>query len=237
MEALLDVQIRRAGYIGERQAVTGIDFSVHRGELVGLIGPNGAGKSTTIKAILGLLPEMDGEISLSVPHGRYAYIPEQPILYDELTLWEHLELAAAAFELERDTFLRESERLLGLFRLEKERHRLPGSFSKGMQQKLMLVIAFLIQADVYIVDEPFMGLDPRAIMALLALLDRERKRGAGILMSTHALDTAERICDSFVLLAEGKLVTQGSLKEIRAGCGLYRGSLFECFNRILENME
>lgn len=95
----------------------------------------------------------------------------------------------------------------------------------------MLIIGFLIKADIYIVDEPFIGLDPRAIRDFLDLLAAERKRGAGVLMSTHALDTAEKICDSFVLVAQGNL---GQIREI---CRLPGASLFDCFNKILEILE
>jgi len=233
---LLYVNIECAGYSSNREAIREVCFSIKQGELVGLIGPNGAGKSTTIKAILGLLPKMTGCVNLMVPEGRYSYTPEQPILYDELTLWEHLELAASAYEMDRSEFLAESERLLELFRLEKVRHQLPGSFSKGMQQKVMLIIGFLNKADLYIVDEPFMGLDPRAIRDFLTLINQERKRGAGVLMSTHVLDTAEKICDSLVLMDDGKLITQGNMEQIRAICGLPAGSLFDCFNLILESL-
>jgi ABC-2 type transport system ATP-binding protein len=145
-------------------------------------------------------------------------------------------LAASAYEMDRSEFLAESERLLELFRLEKVRHQLPGSFSKGMQQKVMLIIGFLNKADLYIVDEPFMGLDPRAIRDFLTLINQERKRGAGVLMSTHVLDTAEKICDSLVLMDDGKLITQGNMEQIRAICGLPAGSLFDCFNLILESL-
>lgn len=234
---ILQIQIKHAGYANNKKAVENINFSLKKGELIGLIGPNGAGKSTTMKAILGLLPEMDGEIDPMRQNARYAYIPEHPVFYDELTLWEHLELAAAAYGMERRQFLDEGERLLKTFRLQKEKHHLPGSFSKGMRQKVMLIIGFLIKADIYIVDEPFIGLDPRATRDFLSLLDAERKRGAGVLMSTHALDTAEKICDSFVLLADGKLVARGNLAQIRESCRMPGASLFDCFNKILENLE
>ncbi|OPY57824.1 MAG: ABC-type transporter ATP-binding protein EcsA [Pelotomaculum sp. PtaU1.Bin035] len=234
---ILRVQIKRAGYASNKKAVENINFSLKKGELVGLIGPNGAGKSTTIKAILGLLPEMDGELEPASQNTRYAYMPENPVFYDEMTLWEHLELAAAAYGMERSEFLDESGKLLEIFRLQKERHYLPGSFSKGMQQKVMLIIGFLIKADLYIVDEPFIGLDPRATRDFLSLLKEEGKRGAGVLMSTHVLDTAEKICDSFVLLADGKLVAQGNLAQIREICRMPGASLFDCFNKILENLE
>ncbi len=236
MDTLLSVKIEHAGYAGNPRAVEDVGFSLRSGELLGLIGANGAGKSTVIRAITGLLPELAGTVNFQRPDSRYAYIPEQPVLYDELTLWEHLELAASAFGLERREFLDRAGRLLELFRLDKVRHHLPGSFSKGMRQKTMLIIGFLIAADVYIIDEPFMGLDPPAMMDLLSLLDRQRVRGAGVLLSTHVLDTAERICDSLALMDSGRLIMQGNLEQIRAACNMPGAPLLACFNKILESI-
>jgi len=235
MTEILQVKIEHAGYANNKEVVRDIRFALRKGQMTGLIGPNGAGKSTVIKAVLGLLPEVAGIVKTCGEDVRYAYIPEQPALYDELTLWEHLELAAAAYGMKKKGFLNESEKLLALFRLQKERHHLPGGFSKGMQQKVMLIIAFLAKADVYIVDEPFMGLDPRAIKDFLNLLDNEKKRGAGVLMSTHALDIAERVCDSFVLMTDGKVAGRGDLEQIRRACRLPGSSLFDCLHKILES--
>src|SRR5690554_3081589 len=102
---ILGVDIHKAGYDGRQETISNVQFSIAQGELVGLIGPNGAGKSTTIKAVLGLLREFAGEVRFTGPRGNYSYIPEQPILYDQLTLWEHLELAASAYEMERGEFM------------------------------------------------------------------------------------------------------------------------------------
>jgi ABC-2 type transport system ATP-binding protein len=230
---VLRVHIETAGYEESSAVIEHIDFAVRQGELIGLIGPNGAGKSTTIKSILGLLKEFKGEITFLGTKRSYAYIPEHPILYDELTLWEHMEFAAAVFELEREEFLRRADELLRRFRLMDVKHHLPGSFSKGMQQKIMLILGFLNKPDVYIVDEPFIGLDPKAIKDFLDMLNEERKRGAGILMSTHVLDTAEKICDSFLLVADGRLVAQGTLENIQEQCGMPEASLFDCFHSLL----
>jgi len=232
---VLKVDIHHAGYSGRQDAVQDIHFTLNSGKLVGLIGPNGAGKSTTIKAIINLLPELAGNILFMHENKTCAYIPEQPVLYDELTLWEHLELSAAAYEMDREYFIKRSEELLFLFHLTDVKHHFPGSFSKGMQQKLMVIIGLLIQPDVYIIDEPFVGLDPRATMQFINLLEEEKTRGAGILISTHQLDIAERICDDIILIANGKLVTQGNLEQIREQCRLPKASLFDCFNSILEN--
>lgn len=229
---LLRVNIEQAGYEERDNVVRGIAFSLEAGQLVGLIGPNGAGKSTTIKAILGLVKRTKGEIDFCGPEGSHAYIPEHPILYEELTLWEHLELAAASYGLSEERFRERVEELLARFKLGDVRHHLTTSFSKGMQQKVMLIIGFLTKPDVYIVDEPFIGLDPKATKELLDTLNEERRRGAAILMSTHVLDTAERICDSFVLLNGGETVAQGDLEQIRRDCGKPGASLFECFHTL-----
>ncbi|MNI74024.1 ABC-type transporter ATP-binding protein EcsA [compost metagenome] len=162
--------------------------------------------------------------------GRYAYIPEQPVFYEYMTLWEHLDLAAAAYEMEEDVFITRAEELLVRFGMDHVRDDLPASFSKGMRQKMMLMIGFLSSPDVYIVDEPFIGLDPRATKDFLKLLDEERLRGAGVLMSTHVLDTAERICDRFILIHAGHSAAEGTLDEIRAVAELPEASLFDCFD-------
>ncbi|MCY9663065.1 ABC transporter ATP-binding protein [Paenibacillus chondroitinus] len=231
--AVLEVHIDQAGYDEVPDTIKNIHFEVRQGELVGLLGPNGAGKSTTMKSILGLLKDFKGKISFMGERKSYAYIPEHPILYDELTLWEHMEFAASVYELDRTVFLERADDLLHRFRLLDEKHQLPGKFSKGMQQKIMLILGFLNKPDVYIVDEPFIGLDPKAIKDFIGMLDEERKRGAGILMSTHVLDTAERICSSFVLLSGGRLVANGSLKDIQEQCGMPDAPLFDCFHSLL----
>jgi len=227
---VLTVDIRKAGYEEERPVIRDISFGVEAGEMVGLIGPNGAGKSTTIKSILGLLRHVDGSIVLGGTNKRYAYVPEQPVLYEYMTLWEHLQLAASAFGLSEEIFIERAGMLLERFRLQHDRDRLPTGFSKGMQQKMMLIIGFMLEPDIYVVDEPFVGLDPRATRDFLEMLELERQRGAGVLMSTHVLDTAERICDRFLLVNEGEIVAQGSLEEVRvqAGCGA-DAPLFDCF--------
>ncbi|MDQ0173108.1 ABC transporter ATP-binding protein [Paenibacillus tundrae] len=228
-ESVLDVHISEAGYVAGQSTIRNIHIHVSPGELVGIIGPNGAGKSTTIKTMLGLLEHANYEVRIG-RKGRYAYIPEQPVFYEYMTLWEHLDLAAAAYEMEEDIFITRAEELLVRFGMDHVRDDLPASFSKGMRQKMMLMIGFLSSPDVYIVDEPFIGLDPRATKDFLKLLDEERLRGAGVLMSTHVLDTAERICDRFILIHAGHSAAEGTLDEIRAVAELPEASLFDCFD-------
>ncbi|GAA0374409.1 ABC transporter ATP-binding protein [Bacillus horti] len=246
---VLNVHIEKAGYEEDKSTVENIHFSVNAGEMVGLIGPNGAGKSTTIKALLGMLKQFKGQVIFgereevqrikkeeSSAHGRgqYAYIPEHPVFYEELTLWEHLEMVARLNQFEGQAFIERATWLVDEFKLTKAMYEKPDSFSKGMQQKLMICIALLIQPKLYIVDEPFIGLDPIAMRRLLQLFEEEKKRGAGILLCTHVLDTAEKICDRFLLLQEGSLLAQGSLRDIRSHAHLQEGSLMDCFYELIE---
>ncbi|XEC93933.1 ABC transporter ATP-binding protein [Paenibacillus tarimensis] len=232
-EHVLRVDLTEAGYEQDKAIVRDIRFHVEAGELVGLIGPNGAGKSTTIKTILGLMNHVKGTIQFGGSRKRYAYVPEQPVLYEYFTLWEHLRLAASAFGIEEREFEAKAEELLVRFRLSPDKHRYPVKFSKGMQQKLMLIIGFMLEPDIYIIDEPFVGLDPRATRDFLELLQLERERGAGVLMCTHMLDTAERICNRFVLINNGRSVADGSIGEVRAAAGCPADApLFDCFHAL-----
>jgi ABC-2 type transport system ATP-binding protein len=231
--SLLTVDIHRAGY-EEGTIIEHIQFTVKKGEMVGLIGPNGAGKSTTIKTILGMMKHFEGQITFQQDFKRYSYIPEHPVYYDELTLWEHLELAAALNLQQQQGVPERAKWLVEEFKLTDVLDETPGRFSKGMQQKLMICLALLIQPDLYIVDEPFIGLDPIAMKKLLTLLDQEKQRGAGILLCTHVLDTAERICDRFVLLQQGQVLADGPLNAIQQQTGLLSGSLLDCFYHMIE---
>ncbi|WP_349410580.1 ABC transporter ATP-binding protein [Pseudalkalibacillus sp. SCS-8] len=226
--SLLQVDIQRAGYSSDA-ILKDVCFSLKTGELVGLIGANGAGKSTTIKSILGIINLLNGKISIK-DHHTYAYVPEQPMFYDELTLQEHIDFTASVMSIRDEDLSRRTEHLLRVFKLESVVHDLPNTFSKGMQQKGMLLLAFLIQPDLYIVDEPFIGLDPNATRDFIRFINDEKKRGAGILMSTHVLDTAEKYCDRFLLMKEGTLFADGTLSDLQIKANLPAGSLFDCYN-------
>lgn len=201
-----------------------VSLDVQPGELVGLIGLNGAGKSTTINHVIGILRPFSGEITLNGLNiqnepekykRQIAYVPETPILYDELTLREHLELTMDAYGLDHDQAWRRAHQLLKTFRLDNKLDWFPANFSKGMKQKVMICCAFMTDAKLLIVDEPFYGLDPLAVHDLLDLIEKKKKAGVAVLMSTHVLDTAQRYCDRFVLLADGKVRARGTLDELR----------------------
>lgn len=233
----LKIEQVTGGY-GHIPVLKDISFDVNNGEMVGLIGLNGAGKSTTIKNVIGLLTPQKGEITIdglglkTQPEEyrkKIGYIPETPSLYEELTLKEHIEVTAMAYDIPIDVAFQRAEKLLKTFRLENKLEWFPANFSKGMKQKVMVLCAFLIEPSLYIIDEPFLGLDPLAIHALLELMDEMRREGAAILMSTHILATAEKYCNRFVVLHNGEVRAQGTMAELRQEFQLPDSSLDEIY--------
>jgi len=215
-----------------------LNFTINDGELVALIGLNGAGKSTTIKEIIGLLQPQQGRIELDgltinkdpeSYRSKIGYIPESPLLYEELTLKEHLEVTAMAYNIEEKEAQKRAEPLLKTFRLDKRLEWFPANFSKGMKQKVMILCAFLVEPSLYIIDEPFLGLDPLAIHSLLELMQSWKAQGSSILMSTHVLATAEKYCDRFIMLHDGQIKVQGTLGELRQKFNMPQASLDDIY--------
>ena len=234
---MLEVKKLSGGY-ANIPVLKDVSFQVADGELVGLIGLNGAGKSTTIKEIIGLLTPYEGQILIDgqtilgqaeAYRKKIGFIPETPSLYEELTLKEHLEVVALAYDLDWDAAFERAEKLLKLFRLEEKLEWFPVHFSKGMKQKVMIICAFMVQPSLLIVDEPFLGLDPVAIQDLIDLLEEEKKRGTSILMSTHVLDSAEKMCDRFVILHQGQVLADGNLDQLRQSFGQADASLNDIY--------
>ena len=235
--SVLEVQHVTGGYT-KKPVIKELSFTIGKGELVGLIGLNGAGKSTTIKHIIGTMLPKEGDIRLNGVtlkentdkyRTSFSYIPETPVLYDELTLREHLALTAMAYGLDEATLAARSEVLLKEFRMEKRLNWFPSHFSKGMRQKVMIMCAFLVNPSLYIIDEPFVGLDPLGIQSLLDQMDTKKKEGASILMSTHILTTAEKHCDRIILLHEGRVRAQGTMADLRKAFGMPHATLDDLY--------
>lgn len=234
---ILQLENVTGGYT-RKPVIKDLSFEIKKGELVGLIGLNGAGKSTTIKHIIGTLLPRSGEIRLNgvtlkenidAYRSSFSYIPETPVLYEELTLREHLELTAMAYGLDEKTLASRSEVLLKEFRMEKRLNWFPSHFSKGMRQKVMIMCAFLVNPSLYIIDEPFVGLDPLGIQSLLDQMDEKKRGGASILMSTHILSTAEKHCDRIILLHEGRVRAQGTMADLRAAFNMPTATLDDLY--------
>ena len=207
MTNVLEISNLGGGY-NRRKIIDDINLQIPKGSITALIGLNGAGKSTTIKHILGLLRPMEGEIkvngiTITRDNEKYrksiSYIPESPVLYEELTLEEHINLTAMAYGLNMEETWQRAEKLLELFKLKDKK------------------------------DEPFLGLDPIAINDLINLMCERRDSGASLLMSTHILATAEKYCDNFVIIHEGKILASGNLEQLRAEFNMAGASLDEIY--------
>jgi len=242
---MLEIKNLTGGYV-HVPVLKDVSFTVESGQLVGLIGLNGAGKSTTINEIIGLLTPYSGEIyidglTLSANPREYrqqiGYIPETPSLYEELTLREHIETVAMAYGIEQEQAFERVEPLLKMFRLDQKLDWFPVHFSKGMKQKVMIICAFVVDPSLFIVDEPFLGLDPLAISDLIQLLDEEKKKGKSILMSTHVLDSAEKMCDSFVILHKGQVRAKGDLPQLRQAFNMPEASLNDIYLALTKEEE
>lgn len=242
MEPILKVNGLFGGYFPHKPVLKDVTFDVAPGEMVGLIGLNGAGKSTIIKHILGLLKPQKGDIRISgrslqeAPEdyrGAFAYVPESPELYEDLTIKEHLELTARAYGLDRDTWSARSDKLLRTFNMNEKINSFSAHLSKGMKQKVMIMNAFLTEPPLYIIDEPFLGLDPLGIRSLLDLMVELKNKGASFLISSHILSTIERYCDRFVVLHQGQVMAYGPLPSIVQASGLASGGLDDAFCKLV----
>ncbi|MGZ4133763.1 MAG: ABC transporter ATP-binding protein [Tumebacillaceae bacterium] len=246
MLRLLEVRNLTGGYTPDQPVIRDITLDVQAREIVGLIGMNGAGKSTIIKHILGLLEPFSGTITVAGHaleqdptefRSQIAYIPEAPKLYEELTLQEHLELTAMVYRIDDATYKQRTTRLLDVFRLADKLNEFPNTFSIGMQQKVMILCAFLVQPKLFVVDEPFIGLDPLAIQSLLELFIEMKQLGCSILMSTHILGVAERYCDRFVMVNQGEIALNGTMDEMRQQAQMPQATLDDLFISVVRGSQ
>jgi ABC-2 type transport system ATP-binding protein len=208
---------------GDFPALQGLDLTVRPGELHAFLGPNGAGKTTTIKILTGLIRPTSGSArigGLDVTADPVAvkriigYVPDTPWLHDRLTAWEHLRLVAGLHGMDAASFRNRAEELLAAFSIADRAGGLIEDFSLGMRQKLCFAGAFLHRPSIVIIDEPWVGLDPRAVRDVVDFLKDRNREGCTVLMSTHSLPIAERIADRVSILNRGRLVAEGTVAEL-----------------------
>ncbi|MCB6839529.1 ABC transporter ATP-binding protein [Weissella viridescens] len=218
----LQVENLSGGY-GQTTVIQNINFTIPAGSVTALIGLNGSGKSTIINHLIGLLAPKTGSVVLNShnlaqdPVGfkkQIAYVPEQPVLYEELNLQEHIQAMINIYHLDEKTSWEEATRLLKIFRLDDKLNWFPTHFSKGMRQKVMIVMAFITQANLFIIDEPFLGLDVLAVQDLLTLIDEKRESGASLLITTHVMSTLKAHADQYIYLEQGQIVASGAIDAI-----------------------
>lgn len=199
-------------------AVNNMSFEVKPGEIAILLGLNGAGKSTTIKSIAGLL-KYNGEIKICGYNNKsvdakkvFGYVPETPAVYESLTVWEHIEFIARAYSI--TDWQSSAETIVQRFDLADKKEKLGKELSKGMQQKLSIACALVINPKVIMFDEPMIGLDPRAIKELKNVLIELRNMNCTILISTHIIDSIEEIWDRVLIINKGEIILSRTKKEL-----------------------
>jgi ABC-2 type transport system ATP-binding protein len=209
---------------GDKVAVNSVSFDVYGGEVFGFLGPNGAGKTTTLKMIVGLLQPTSGSVHVAgydvqtqsrLAKASCGYVPDTPNLYAKLTGRELLRFVGDLYDLDRTQALRRADELLRMFDLTNAENDTVDSYSHGMQQKASLASALMHDPRVLILDEPTVGLDPKSARLIKDILRQLADRGAAVMLSTHILEIAERMCDRIGIINKGQLVAVGTMDELR----------------------
>src|SRR3954468_18785837 len=226
---------------GSFTAVDSIDLSVPDGELFGFLGPNGAGKTTTLRMIAGILQPTSGIIHLAgidldkdplAAKSKLGFIPDRPFIYEKLTGVEFLRFVAGLYGQSGAEVERRGRGLLALFDLEEWQDELVESYSHGMRQKLIISSAFVHKPEVIVVDEPMVGLDPKAARTLKDLFREYTRRGNTIMMSTHTLEVAQSMCDRIGIIQGGKIRACGTMEELRKSAESGTDGLEQIFLRL-----
>lgn len=209
---------------GDIKAVDDLSLEIKPGEIYGFIGPNGAGKTTTLKSVTGILDFDEGEIfidGLSIKDApleckkKFAYIPDNPDLYGYMKGSAYLNFVADIFGIsteKRNTLI---EKYAGLFELTDDLATPISAYSHGMKQKLAIISAWIHDPKLIIMDEPFVGLDPKASHTVKEMMREVCDNGGAIFFSTHVLEVAEKLCDKIAIIKEGKLIRSGTMEEVR----------------------
>lgn len=210
-------------YNKDHFAVSGLSLNVDFGDLFAFIGHNGAGKSTTIKSIVGILPFDDGDIlidGISIKKDpiackkMIAYIPDNPDIYDSLTGIQYLNFIADIFKVDKTTRKAIIDKYASEFELTNDLNNLISSYSHGMKQKLVIISAFVHSPKLLILDEPFVGLDPKATYLVKKAMVEFCENGGAIFFSTHVLEVAEKLCNKLAIIKNGKLLITGKMEEV-----------------------
>jgi ABC-2 type transport system ATP-binding protein len=226
---------------GRFTAIHNLDLHVERGELFGFLGPNGAGKTTMMRMVVGVLRPTAGRITVaghdmvSAPLAakrHIGYIPDRPALYEKLTGGEFLRFVCGLWGRDGAAAERRADELLELFDLARWKHTPIESYSHGMRQKLLISSALVHSPDVLIVDEPMVGLDPRAARLIKDLLRAFVDQGGTVFLTTHTLEVAEALCDRIAIMHQGRVQAVGTMTELRSASAAGTAGLEEIFLKL-----
>ena len=227
MDAAPAIAVRNLRKVyGTKAAVDGLDLEVPRGCFFGFLGPNGAGKTTTIRMLMGLAPPTSGEIELlGLPMPERAIeikrkiglVPDESLLFDRLTGFEFTEFVGRMYGLPRPVARERAAELLTLFELDGNQRKLIGEYSKGMRKRVAMAAALIHRPELFLMDEPFEGVDAVGARLMKDLLLEQVRHGATVFLTSHVLEVVERLCDRVAIIHEGRLVLSGTMAELRSG--------------------
>lgn len=212
-----------------KRVVDNLDLTINDGEIYGFIGHNGAGKTTTIKCLIGILSFEKGEIlidGLSIKDKpieckrKIAYIPDNPDLYNYMSGIDYLNFIGDVFNVANDDRVKRIDKYAGIFELTDSLANPISSYSHGMRQKLAIIAAWLHEPDLIVMDEPFVGLDPKASHDLKLMMREFCDNGGSIFFSTHVLEVAEKLCDKVAIIKQGQLIKSGTMEEVKGDSSL-----------------
>ena len=229
MSAMLEIKNYTKSYGSGKKAADNVSLTVEAGDIFGFIGHNGAGKSTTIRAVVGVLDFTEGDIFIDGHSVKTepieckkitAYIPDNPDLYENLTGIQYLNFIADVFEIgaaEREELIR---KYADAFEITDALGDLISSYSHGMKQKVAIISALIHSPKLLVLDEPFVGLDPKAAFVLKELMHEMCGKGTAIFFSTHVLDVAEKLCNKVAIIKQGRIIDVGTMEELTEGHSL-----------------
>ncbi len=236
---MLEIKNFSKSYTGGEKAVDNLNLTVNAGEICGFIGHNGAGKSTTIRSVVGVLDFTEGDIFIDGHSIRQepleckkvtAYIPDNPDLYEHLTGIQYLNFIADIFGIDGAARTEAIKKYGDLFEITSDLGSLISSYSHGMKQKVAIISALIHKPKLLVLDEPFVGLDPKAALSLKNIMREMCDEGNAIFFSTHVLEVAQKLCDKIAIIKQGCIVAYGKMEEL-----VQDQSLEEVFMEVTEN--
>ncbi len=238
---MLEIKNYSKSYGKEKKACDNVSLSIEAGDIFGFIGHNGAGKSTTIKAVVGVLDFQEGEIFIDGHSVKTepmackeitAYIPDNPDLYEYLTGIQYLNFIADVFKISKADREERIKNYADLFEITSSLGDMISSYSHGMKQKLAIISALIHEPKLMVLDEPFVGLDPKAALTLKNIMKELCAKGSAVFFSTHVLEVAQKLCNKIAIIKAGKIVASGKTEELTGD-----KSLEEVFMEVVEHAE
>ena len=224
-QPIISIKNLRKNY-GEKQVLKGINLDIYPGQVIGYIGPNGAGKSTTVKILIGLISDFEGDVFMYDKNikddiisikSQIGYVPENAEIYDVLTPLEYLDFIGKLYGMEEEAIATRATKLLTAFGIGVNADQRMDTFSKGMRQKVLLISGFIHNPKIIILDEPLSGLDANAVIMVKELISLMAKEGKTIFYCSHMMDVVEKVSDRILLINNGEIVANGTFEELKAG--------------------